>query len=232
MKDFKAKLVSVKELTSDVRQFLFEPDTDFRFEAGQFVMIDIMDGQTASASRAYSIASTPSSGMIQLVIKLREDGRGANFLRNLSEGDFVAMKGPFGHFAIDKDSSKDLVFVATGTGIAPINSMIKSLLENGDTRKTRLFFGLRHISDVFWHEEFEQLASEHENFDAILSLSRPDDGTWNGHKGRVTSILTKEDFDFTNIQTYLCGNKDMVDETKQFFVKNGVAEQDIRHEIF
>lgn len=232
MKDFKAKLVSVKELTADVRHFSFEPNADFHFVAGQFVMIDISDGQTPPASRAYSIASTPDSGMIQLVIKLREDSRSANFLRNLSEGDDVSMKGPFGNFAIDESSSKDFVFIATGTGIAPINSMIKSLLESGDTRKMRLFFGLRHISDVFWREEFEKLACEHENFDAILSLSRPDDSTWDGRRGRVTAILSEENFDFHNIQVYLCGNKAMVDETKQFFVKHGVSVQDIRHEIF
>ena len=231
MKDFRAKLVSVKELTADVRQFSFEPDTDFHFEAGQFVMIDIIDEQAPTASRAYSIASTPGSGVIELVIKLR-DGRGSNFLRNLSEGDDVSMKGPFGHFAIDKSSGKDLVFIATGTGIAPINSMIRSLLESGDARKMRLFFGLRHFNDVFWREEFEKLAAEHENFDVILSLSRPDDSPWDGRQGRVTSIIAEENFDFSNIQVYLCGNKAMVDETKHFFVEHGVSVQDIRHEIF
>ncbi len=230
MKELKAKLVSIKDLTHDVKQFTFEPSIDF--EAGQFVMINIDDGDEPSTSRAYSIASTPNDDQLSLAIKLLPDGRGSKFLANVKEGDALDMKGPFGHFVIDKDSDKDLVFVATGTGVAPMHSMIGSLLANGDLRNMTLFFGVRHIKDIFWREKFEELASKYENFDFKLTLSQPEDESWNGHIGRVTAILPEANFDFSRIQVYICGNKSMIDHVKEFFVEQGVPEVDIKNEVF
>jgi len=233
MKDFRAKLVSIKDLTSNVRQFVFKPDSGFDFEAGQFVMIDIADGQEPTASRAYSIASVPGGDEFYLMIKLLEDGRGSKFLNDLSERDVLDMKGPLGHFVLNKDSDKDLVFVATGTGVAPMYSMIGSLLKDGDySRKMTLFFGLRHIKDVFWREEFEKLASKYENFDFKLTLSQPEDESWDGLTGRVTAILPEADFDFDRIQAYICGSKSMIDQVKKFFIDKGVPEDDIKNEVF
>ncbi len=223
MKDFKAKLTDIKELTGDVRMFFFEPDCDFQFKAGQFVMIKIEDG----VSRAYSIASRPDEKSFCLAIKLIEGGRGSEFLRGLSVGSVLNIKGPFGHFVVDPESQKDLVLVATGTGLAPMRSIVSDLIDTG--RKMTLIFGVRHVEDIFLKDEFEKLDSEHENFNFKLTLSKPDE-SWTGLKGRVTDYL--EGFDPGNIQIYICGSKLMVSEVREYFLSAGVPESDIKNEVF
>jgi len=230
MEDFKAKLVSIKDLTHDVKQFMFETEEDFRFESGQFVMVKVDDGAEPLASRAYSIASAPDGSEFSLVIKLLPGGRGSEFLSRVSVEQNFDLKGPFGHFVLDKKSEKDLVFVATGTGVAPFHSMLVSLLEDKDPRHVTLLWGLRHCVDVFWRERFEELASEHANFDFKLTLSQPENESWDGLQGRVTDHL--DGFDTANIRVYICGNKSMIDQSKEYFSEQGVPGDDIKNEIF
>ncbi len=228
MKDFKAKLVSREELTHDVVRFVFAPDSFFEFKPGQFVMIKVDDDKDPAANRAYSIASRPGERNFELAIKLLEGGRGSEYLDDLNEGDWIDCKGPFGHFILDETSEKDVLFVATGTGVAPMNSMLMPALENG--RKVTLLFGVRHIKDVFWKEHFEDIASRHPNFDFKLTLSQPEDESWTGLTGRVTDHLSN--FDPSNLQVYICGNKSMIDNVKDHFLEVGVPENDVKNEVF
>lgn len=216
MIDFKAKLTSIKDLTQDVKMFVFERPEGFEFKAGQFVMIKFDD----EVSRAYSIASSPSdeSGL-SFIIKLLEGGRGSEYLRKAKEGDEFNFKGPFGHFFLNDDSEKDIVLVGTGTGIAPLYSILLS-----SNKKMKLFFGLRYVEDLFFQEKFK-------DFDCKIILSRPDE-SWDGEKGYVTDLIKAEDFDFEKIQVYICGSKDMVDDVKGYFLEKGVPAEDIKNEVY
>jgi len=220
MTNFKGKLVAKKELTHDVIQFDIKSIGEFSHKSGQFIMVDILDGKEPKACRAYSIATRGGiDNKFSLVVKILPDGRGSQFLAGLDVGAELSLSGPFGHFVLDETSKKETVFIATGTGIAPINAMIE---EHGD--KAILFWGLRHEEDIFWEDKYK-------NIDFKLTLSQPK-SDFKGLVGRVTDILPKTNINFKNIRVYMCGNKAMTDQMKQLLSDKGVPPEDIKCEIF
>ena len=219
MGNIKGKLVVKKELTYDVIQFDIEVEPGFQHKSGQFIMVDVLDGKEPKARRAYSITTRGGvDNKFSLIVKILPDGRGSRFLAGLDVGAELSLSGPFGHFVFDENPKKNIVFIATGTGIAPINAMIEE--NKGGT----LFWGLRHAKDIFWAEKYKDL-------DLKLTLSKPE-GDWTGLVGRVTEIVPKTAMDFENIRVYMCGNKSMTDEMKQYLLANGVPPEDIKFEIF
>jgi len=121
---FTAQVESIKNLTQDVRRLalrLIEPKT-ITFKPGQFISFEMPDPQTGRlVTRAYSIASQPSrSDAITLLFNLVSGGPGSGFLFDLKAGEKAQFKGPAGHFYLREDPGRELLFVASGTGIAPI----------------------------------------------------------------------------------------------------------------
>ncbi|MDP2624870.1 MAG: FAD-binding oxidoreductase, partial [Candidatus Peregrinibacteria bacterium] len=218
---YKTRLKEKVILTEHVRDFIFEliePDT-IEFQAGQFLLIKVNHPETGElVSRAYSICSPPQQ-IHDLVfnIEIVEGGKMTSLIESWEIGKEVEMQGPFGHFVMKSGPEKDLVFVGTGTGIAPLRSMVEDLLAKGDTRKMSMYFGVRHQDYVFYQDVFEKLAADHDNFDFTLTLSRPLDG-WEGSTGRVTGILPAIEFDAAKTDVYMCGGKPMIDEVKQIFL--------------
>src|SRR3712207_664226 len=128
---FQAQVDRVRDLTHDVRELRFrlrEPKV-IQFKSGQFISFDLTPpGGGLSVIRPYSIASPPSeSEHVTIVLNRVPGGRGSAYLFGLQEGDTVAFQGPTGSFYL-RDESRDLLFVATGTGIAPVRSMLLELL--------------------------------------------------------------------------------------------------------
>ena len=129
---FTAHVESIKNLTHDVRQLdlcLIEPKTiDFR--PGQFVSFEMPHPQTGRlVTRAYSIASQPTrSDVITLLFNLVPGGSGSGFLFDLKAGEKTHFKGPAGNFYLRDDPNRELLFIASGTGIAPIRSMLLACL--------------------------------------------------------------------------------------------------------
>ena len=127
-----AEVVRVHDLTHDVRELdlrLISPTT-LDFQPGQFISFEIpIEGRPHPMTRAYSIASPPSQRSILTVVFNRVDhGPGSTFLFSLKPGDQVHFKGPAGSFRLRDDAPRNLLFVATGTGIAPLRSMLHTLL--------------------------------------------------------------------------------------------------------
>jgi ferredoxin-NADP reductase len=125
---FSAKVIAVRQLTHDVRQIdfrLMEP-REIRFKAGQFVSFEVPDARTGrTVTRPYSIASAPSTlDRVSLLLNFVPDGPGSTYLFKLNEGDTTTFSGPAGNFYLRDDPERELLFVATGTGIAPIRSML------------------------------------------------------------------------------------------------------------
>lgn len=144
MESVQAKVSGIRNLTHDVRELeltLYEPE-DISFKAGQFISFDISkEGDPYPVTRPYSIASPSStSDRVLLLFNLVPGGPGSTYLFSLREGDPVRFKGPAGSFTLREDPTKRMLFVATGTGIAPFRSMILSKLEGDGTRPLTLFW--------------------------------------------------------------------------------------------
>ena len=139
----KATLLDVREIAPNVRHFVFEaPEVrELSFTPGQFVSLTHnVDGR--EITRPYSIASKPDGNCFDLCLNLVEDGILSPWLFSLEPGAEIETTAPLGYFVI-RNPERDAVFVATGTGIAPMRSMLEAALDCGDTRQLTLLFGVR-----------------------------------------------------------------------------------------
>jgi NAD(P)H-flavin reductase len=223
---FIARVEAVKDLTHDVRQIdlrLREPKTII-FTPGQFVSFEVPHPRTGRlVTRPYSIASSPSrQEIITLVFNLVPDGPGSTYLFGLKEGEETRFKGPAGHFYLREDPGRGLFFVATGTGIAPIRSMILANAARPDPRPATLFWGLRSQRDLYYQEELEELTRRMPTLRAITTLSRPAPG-WSGESGRVLRMVAERIESVKNLAVYLCGNSTMIADVTALIRKKGLC---------
>lgn len=226
MNTYITKLLSKKELAHHMVELTLEKPSDFDFLSGQFLQIMVPNGEKQTP-RAYSICSTPKDEHIVLCIKLHDDGLASNYLRNMPDGSDMTIKGPAGHFTLSEDVP--LLCVATGTGIAPVISLIRDHLEHKKTEKQiHLIFGVRSQQDLFWQKRFQKLADTYTNFKYDITLSRPEDG-WDGLNGRVTAHIPHID---ASTHAYLCGSAEMVQEVRKMLLNKDVEAGRIHFEIF
>jgi len=203
-------------LTPSVREFHVEiPELDrFDFQAGQFITLDLPIGdKRLQRWRSYSIANAPNgSNLLELCIVRSEDGSGSHYLfDSLSAGSVLKFKGPDGGFVLPETIEKDLVFICTGTGIAPFRSMILDLQQSGKAhRGLHLIFGTRAEEGILYREEFEALTHTLPGFKYDIVLSRQLD--WAGWKGYVHQVyLEQYQSPRPDVAFYLCGWSNMID---------------------
>lgn len=198
--------------------------------AGQFVMLQIEDGQPGKAQRAYSLACPPEGDGFSICVRLVEGGRGSEYLRSLKVGDEVMFTGPFGHFVLE-DSKKEVVLVATGAGIAPFMSMIPVLLESGFKKPVILYFSASYEKELVYVDKFHEWEDKWPNFSAVLTLTRPS-SSWKGLTGRVQEHLKDGTFDVTDAKFYICGRREMVTEVRALLSEMGAKKEDVHFEQF
>ncbi len=210
------------ELTFELK----EPPT-FEFLAGQYLSIQV---SPEGERRAYSIASPPSLNHgFRFLVDLAPGGVGTSFLKNLTFGDQIKVLGPLGHFVVDQSSKEQaLVFVGTGSGIAPLRSMIDDLLvDRQDKRPIRLYWGMRHESELFWLEDFENLNEQYKNFEFYPVISQPV-GDWPLSTGHVTDMILAHKFE-PQTGFYLCGRQTMIQEVTQLLKKKHQVNDSFIH---
>jgi len=223
---FTAQVESVTHLTHDVCELdlrLIEPKS-ITFKPGQFISFEMPHPQTGRLmTRAYSIASQPSrSDVITLLFNLVPGGAGSGFLFDLKPGDKTSFKGPAGSFYLREDPGRDLLFIASGTGITPIRSMLLANAERPDPRPATLFWGLRSQRDLYYQNELAELAKRISTLTVVTTLSRPEPG-WSGSSGRVLGLIEERIASVKDLAVYLCGNSAMIAEAKALLQQKGLC---------
>lgn len=209
----RAQLLRYIEIAPEVRHFWFEvPDLErFDFIPGQFVSLsETVKGK--KVTRAYSIASRPYENKFEVCLNLVHDGAFTPFLFGMEPGDTVEMKGPHGMFVM-KQPLRSSVFVATGTGIAPFLPMLQDVLCKDKEQQYTLVFGVRYEHSVLYKEVFDQMAAEHPNFKFVCTVTRPTEA-WTGNSGRVQQYVFEEIGDRRDLDVYICGLKEMVNDVR------------------
>ena len=203
----------------------------FKFKAGQFVQMFIPQPDKPRRT-SYSIASAPQHmDYFELCVTWVDGGKSSTYLHNLKVGDKITAMGPLGKFVQADPLPRDVVFIATGSGIAPFRSMILDQLSRNTPRKLNLLYGNRHDQDIIYKKDWEQLALDNANFRALFTLSRPSE-QWTGAKGYVQDkidsfIQHPPDHDF-----YICGLSPMINAVQEKLIALGVPTSQIHFEKF
>jgi Na+-transporting NADH:ubiquinone oxidoreductase subunit F len=236
-------VISINDLTYDIKEItveLSDPD-GISFKAGQFIQLVIppYESITGTTLRSFSLSSRTSDPKhAQLIIRYVPDGLATTYIhRHLTVGDEIQFTGPYGDFHI-RDTAADIIFVAGGSGMAPIRSMLYDLYEKGvNNRPIWFFFGAKTIKDLFYMEELLSLQAKWNNFHFIPALSSPEStDAWNGEKGLITEVLDRylsgiliED---KEKEGYLCGSPGMIKACCDIFNKNGVPADKLYYDSF
>jgi CDP-4-dehydro-6-deoxyglucose reductase, E3 len=229
------RLLRQSTLATDVLAFVFEilAPTDFTFCGGQFVTLSVgKDALGQPIRRSYSIASSPDDGkQLRLIVKLTAEGPAGGFFRALKLGDTIEMTGPHGFFVLDRSHPGDVVFAATGTGIAPVLPFLTELAGRKEIGQRFLHWGIRSEADLFGQDELEKLCSE-ARCKLSLHLSAPS-GPWKGDVGRINQPVLDR-LPMLHAPTfYLVGNGAMIRELKAALMAQGIdRKRQIRSEPF
>jgi len=220
-----AAVSRIRPLTHDVREIELTllDARGIDFAPGQFVSFEIeRPNARTPATRAYSIASSAGRrDAIELVLNYVPGGSGSEYLFGLQEGDRTSFKGPVGSFVL-RDSPRDILFVATGTGIAPIRSMLWSLADVSSPRAITLFWGLRSERDLYYQDELNCLRERLPGFSFVTTLSQPTNG-WQGAVGHVTPHVERNIASVDNLEAFLCGNGGMIRDVRDVLRRKGLC---------
>lgn len=188
---YDAKVSRITELSGTVKHFVldYSPDADTHFLAGQFMMVHL-EKEGKPHKKPYSIASSPAlKNKIELCIKLVEGGYVSNWFFKLKEGDVLHTSIPYGIFTVREPWKENIVFCATGTGVAPMRGMIQNLYERGCDKEIWLIFGNRHEDEILYLDEWRALEKQHKNFHFIPTISKP--RHWTGETAYVQEVVKK-----------------------------------------
>lgn len=233
---YDVKIVRIVSLTGTVKHFVlqFPPTADAHFTAGQFIMVHLeKEGQPHK--KAYSIASSPSlareKNQIELCIKRVEGGYVSGWFFGLKEGETIRVSLPYGVFTVREPWQENLIFVGTGTGVAPLRGMIRNLYEKGCQKKIWLIFGNRYDTDILYQSEWEELGKMHSNFTFIPTVSRSPG--WAGEKTYVQEIVKRRFAGQTQgLDFYSCGLVPMCQQLKQALGEMNIPKEHVHFEQF
>lgn len=211
------KVDYLEKVSKDVIKLILRlpPRTDFEFIPGQYV--NLIKGPI---KRSYSIAGTIGNGSkLEFFIKRYEDGKMSSYLfEHAKENDLLRLQGALGTFFYRQSSTDTIVFLATGTGIAPVKAILEGLDEQTlQNKKIFVVWGARKSGDFFWNPTCIS-----ENIEYIPTLSKQD-GTWDGAYGYVQETILKALKDFSKTQVYACGSNNMIKDSKKLLEKKGLG---------
>jgi ferredoxin-NADP reductase len=235
------RLVAARPLTPAVRELIFEREGEpFLFAPGQWISLAMPTGPDPEKPlrRSYSIASAPGgTARFELAVTHVVDGPGSTFLHRMEPGDRLLATGPQGFFSRPADQGAASLFVATGTGVTPLRSMIHAALARGATEPLWLLLGTRHEEGLLYRQEFEELAARHPNVRVFFTLSRPDEG-WKGLSGYVQDHVPGLWARLTEAagpgaHLYICGLERMVKVVREVGRKQlGLGREQVHSERF
>jgi propane monooxygenase reductase subunit len=233
VQQFEAEVEQITHLTHDIRGIqlrLLSPAT-LDFTAGQYVDVRVPG---TDEWRSYSMANPPSrNGEIEIMVKLMTGGLFSGYVaQQLKLGEKLTGQGPYGNFHL-RDSNREALFIAGGSGMAPILSLLRDLAEERSERPVTYFYGARARRDLFQLEELQALEQQLPHFRFIPALSEPAaDDAWEGETGLITDVVKRWVANGAGKAAYMCGPTAMIDAAIVTLTRMGVQEQDIFYDKF
>ena len=225
------RVESLVKLNHDVmRMTLKLPGSNsLEFLAGQYLEFIMTDG----SRRAYSIASPPHEDLLELHLRLIDGGKFTHFVfEEMQEKSIHRIEAPIGQFFL-RESKKPIIFIAGGTGFAPIKSVIEDMFHNGNKRTIYLYQGVRSGKDLYmdklcleWCEAFEQF-----NYIPVFSEPNKKDNI-KIRTGLVHEAVLNDFESFENFQVYSCGPPILIESAYSSLLGKGLLEDDFFADAF
>lgn len=223
-------VAAVIEETTDARSLVFDVPAESRerlkYKPGQFLTLRIPSEREGSVARCYSLASSPfTDELLKVTVKRTDGGFGSHWLcDNVAVGDSVEVLPPAGVFTV-VDLDEDVTLFAAGSGITPVMSILKSLLDQG-TGKVVLFYANRDENAVIFAAELRELAAKYDDRLTIVHWLESVQG-----RPTIGQLATLSQH-WTDRRAYICGPKPFMDAIHESLANAGASRSRIHSEIF
>jgi CDP-4-dehydro-6-deoxyglucose reductase len=203
-----------------VLQLQLPANDNFAYRAGQYVEFILRDG----ARRSYSMASAPAAGQpMELHIRHMPGGKFTDHVFGaMKEKEILRIEGPFGSFFLREDSEKPLIFLASGTGFAPVKALLEHMQAQGIERPVTVYWGGRRPADLYMNAwvDAQKVLMPTLRYVPVVSNALPEDA-WNGRSGFVHRAVLEDTPDLSGYQVYACGAPIVVDSARKDFTAQG-----------
>jgi CDP-4-dehydro-6-deoxyglucose reductase len=237
-KDIEVKILpcridAMERLNHDVMLLKLKlPSTErLQFLAGQYIEILLKDGRR----RSFSLANAPHDDeYLELHIRHVEGGEfTSEVFEKMHVKDILRIEGPHGQFFLREESERPIIFMAGGTGFAPVKGMIEHAIAAGIKRPMHLYWGARAKEDLYEHEFLEKLAAEHDNIHYIPVLSEAkEEDNWTGQTGYVHEAILADHADLSSYEIYAAGPPVMVYAGRDHFIDQGLELENYISDAF
>ena len=225
------KVAKIDHLSDDVvRIYLKLPDEQrLQFMAGQYLDFILEDGRR----RAFSVASAPhDDGFIELHIRHVDGGAFTDWaFTQMKEKTILRIEAPLGAFTLNEESDRPMLFIAGGTGFAPIKSQIEHAFHADINRPMELYWGVRAQPDLYLPDLPSQWAKEQDDFRFVPVLSEPEQD-WNGRKGWVHEAVLEDHDNLADYDIYMAGPPPMIKAARDTFRAAGVPDDQMYYDSF
>ncbi|MEN6386848.1 MAG: FAD-binding oxidoreductase [Phycisphaerales bacterium] len=238
VREYNCQCTDIKDLTYDIKEFRFELNSGdtLNYIPGQYMQLQLplYASNNQRISRAYSISSDPKDiNNFEFIIRKVPDGICTTYcFEYLKKGDKIKIKGPYGQFSLTQNHTP-IIFIAGGSGIAPIKSMLHQMKNTGNKRKATFYFGANRVKDLCCIDLMSRFEKEIANFRFVPAVASSDPGEkWDGQTGLVTKVFRDDYKDATGCEAYLCGSPGMIDASIKVLKEIGVKEENIFYDKF
>jgi len=227
IKTLPARINNVLEITDYIVEveLRLPPTASFNFLEGQFIDVIGPEG----VRRSYSIANHANEKTIKLFIKKVENGVLSQYwFHEAKANDLLRIEGPKGSFFF-RQPERNIIFMATGTGIAPVKSILDKLAETPDVFSAiyfSLYWGNRRVEDFFWSPSYSSL-----NLNYVPVLSKEND-LWHGRLGYIQDMVIEDSLSMGDTQVYACGSLQMIESASILLVEKGLEEKQFYADAF
>ncbi len=236
------RIQEINKETTDTVSITFDVPASlsgvFKYEAGQYLTLKTtLKGE--EVRRSYSICSAPHESALTVSVKEIEKGVFSSYAnRDLKANDMMEVMPPMGNFKVVPQSGagKTYVFYAAGSGITPVISMIKTILNEDATSKVQLFYGNKDEASTIFKAALDKMVAGNDNFALTYVYSRQESGDplTNGRidEGKCGSFMASHHADLSVDGVYACGPEEMIMIVKEFYLEKGLPKEKIHFELF
>lgn len=229
LRDFDGTVVALDDIATDTRRLVVDLDEPMSFNAGQYAELQIPG---TGLGRQYSMANQPSEPKrLEFHVKRTVGGRATDgwIFSALSVGERVELRGPLGQFHLVREQSEPAILIGGGTGLAPLKSIARHVLDHGLVPELYLYHGGRRRDDLYDVDFFRDLEAEHGNFHYRPVLSEEQ---WDGSTGMVTDAVVEDFRSCKGLSAYLCGPPAMIEAGVRALKRRRMAPRLIFREEF